>query len=794
MPTRILLRLFLLAGLAAPFCAFALGVGSLQVRSALNQNFNADIPLIVNNPAELIGLAVRIPRQQEFDQVGVERLELMSNLRFAVQTSPGGPNFIKVTSVQPIREPNFDLLLEVVWPRGRLLRTFPVQLDPELYTHRQEPPPPLRPIEAPLVEAPPVASAPAASGLPPAPPVSFEGASFYGPVRPGENLTRIANQVRPAGTISVPDMMAILVAGNPEAFINGNPNLLRVGAVLKVPTPNALGVQGAPVPEPAMQQAAAAPAPVDSTLSPPVPPALPESPASQPPKIATPPESFTPPVSQPPEIATPPVPESPGITPPAPHEETLKPVAPSIQETSPTLAESAPSAPLTPIAPQEIIPQTVMPQAEAPPVPDDVKPSPPPVVQEAAKPIVEESPPAPVPAPKASPPPQETGMEWLSNPVVWIAITLIILAVASVLLVPLLRRPARPKKAAAEPEGEFAPESSGEEASEVAAGTQAQIRKPRPQKQPSSILAKENALVAPASSIESAPKPGVVPPPKPIDELLKDIDFGLGDEKSRAISPDRKQDAMPARARDLEGRRLPDTEPPTASVTRTPDLPPASSMSPDEPGAQTPVPQPPAAKPAAPIQSSVPKPIAEQPPLEPLSELPSGLKLDSLDFDLGDLGLSTTREQPAELPPLELKPVEPPRTADRQPLFDLPEIEPPTYPGPAREPSNLKTSDLKFEFTDVNQEYEKLDANENLAKLDEELLNFGDADLGKMELSPLSTTAETGTDYVETKLDLASAYLDMGDQMGARGLLEDVLREGDASQKKRAEDMLKKVG
>ena len=63
-----------------------------------------------------------------------------------------------------------------------------------------------------------------------------------------------------------------------------------------------------------------------------------------------------------------------------------------------------------------------------------------------------------------------------------------------------------------------------------------------------------------------------------------------------------------------------------------------------------------------------------------------------------------------------------------------------------------------------------------------------------MELGSLGTTVETGADYVETKLDLASAYLDMGDQMGARGLLEDVLREGDASQKKRAEDMLKKVG
>ena len=45
MPTRTSLRLSLLAGLMAPLCAFALGVGPLTVRSALNENFEADIPL-----------------------------------------------------------------------------------------------------------------------------------------------------------------------------------------------------------------------------------------------------------------------------------------------------------------------------------------------------------------------------------------------------------------------------------------------------------------------------------------------------------------------------------------------------------------------------------------------------------------------------------------------------------------------------------------------------------------------------------------------------------------------------
>ena len=53
---------------------------------------------------------------------------------------------------------------------------------------------------------------------------------------------------------------------------------------------------------------------------------------------------------------------------------------------------------------------------------------------------------------------------------------------------------------------------------------------------------------------------------------------------------------------------------------------------------------------------------------------------------------------------------------------------------------------------------------------------------------------DKAADYVETKLDLAAAYLEMGDQVGARSLLDEVLREGDATQKKRARAFLNKLG
>jgi pilus assembly protein FimV len=60
-------------------------------------------------------------------------------------------------------------------------------------------------------------------------------------------------------------------------------------------------------------------------------------------------------------------------------------------------------------------------------------------------------------------------------------------------------------------------------------------------------------------------------------------------------------------------------------------------------------------------------------------------------------------------------------------------------------------------------------------KLDETLSDLGDA----------RTMTEVGT-----KLDLARAYVDMGDPAGARGILEEVLDEGDGGQKEQAQALL----
>ncbi|NOX75195.1 MAG: FimV family protein [Gammaproteobacteria bacterium] len=49
-------------------------------------------------------------------------------------------------------------------------------------------------------------------------------------------------------------------------------------------------------------------------------------------------------------------------------------------------------------------------------------------------------------------------------------------------------------------------------------------------------------------------------------------------------------------------------------------------------------------------------------------------------------------------------------------------------------------------------------------------------------------------DEVGTKLDLARAYVDMGDSDGARSILDEVLEEGDDAQKQLAQELLEKMG
>ncbi len=166
--------------LIVPLLAHAAGLGKLSVLSALGRPLNAEIEVLSLQPGELDSLSARLASNEAFRQAGVEYNPALLSLRFAIERR-GGSAIVKLTSSQPINEPFLDLLVELQWASGRLVREYTFLLDPPGYAGPQviaaapapsvPQPVPSAPPPAEVVPVAPVAAAPAPEPTPaPSPP------------------------------------------------------------------------------------------------------------------------------------------------------------------------------------------------------------------------------------------------------------------------------------------------------------------------------------------------------------------------------------------------------------------------------------------------------------------------------------------------------------------------------------------------------------------------------------------------------------------------------------------------
>jgi pilus assembly protein FimV len=214
----------------SPVGALALGLGEIHSRSALNQAFKADIDLLSVSREELQDVRVTLASREAFEKAGMERPYLLTGLKFAPMLTPAGKPVIAITSSDAIREPFLNFLVEVNWPKGRLVREYTVLLDPPVTLKRA--PQPVTPASATMTPTAQVGrSRPAGvtSSM-----SSEAGAREYGPVQPNDNLWSIAKSMQRADE-SVEQLMMALQRNNPDAFINNNVNNLKVGKILRLP-------------------------------------------------------------------------------------------------------------------------------------------------------------------------------------------------------------------------------------------------------------------------------------------------------------------------------------------------------------------------------------------------------------------------------------------------------------------------------------------------------------------------------------------------------------------------------
>ena len=276
-PTALALAAF--AALSAmPLDALALGVGRLIVQSALGEGMRAEIDLSSLTPEESTSLAVRLAPPEAYRLAGVDYNAVLATTQATVLRRADGRAVVRLSSDRAVQEPFVEVILELTWASGRLVREFTLLFDPP--GSRNAPPVPALAPAPPMMAAAPPAS-PAAAALPPRPtpiptpapaplprppavaaapapqvakaplppaakplprPMPAVPAALPAPaggtrysVRPGDTLYRVAGRNQQAG-VSLDQMLVGLYRANPEAFIERNVNRLRSGSVLSVPS------------------------------------------------------------------------------------------------------------------------------------------------------------------------------------------------------------------------------------------------------------------------------------------------------------------------------------------------------------------------------------------------------------------------------------------------------------------------------------------------------------------------------------------------------------------------------
>ena len=132
MKRKNIISALLVAGLlvATPMVVDAAGLGKLKVISALGQPLRAEIDLIAIPKDEIDLVTARIATVESYKQAKIERQEGVGAVRFAVVKHPNGEPYLKLTSIQAFNEPFLQLLIQLDWPTGRLLREYTILLDP----------------------------------------------------------------------------------------------------------------------------------------------------------------------------------------------------------------------------------------------------------------------------------------------------------------------------------------------------------------------------------------------------------------------------------------------------------------------------------------------------------------------------------------------------------------------------------------------------------------------------------------------------------------------------------------
>lgn len=217
----------------APSIASAIGLGKLTVLSRMGQPFTAEIELVSAQKEEISTLSASLASLEVYRSSQLQYNAALTGLSFQLAKRPDGQSYLKLSSRQGVSDPFVDLLVELKWASGSLLRQYSALIDPLDYA------PTLAHVPAAVTVA--VASPPPAIAVTTpvvvtlAQPQTAPSASAdYGPIKRGETLSKIAVKLKPQG-VSVEQMMVGIFRNNPQAFIKNDMNRIKADEMLNIP-------------------------------------------------------------------------------------------------------------------------------------------------------------------------------------------------------------------------------------------------------------------------------------------------------------------------------------------------------------------------------------------------------------------------------------------------------------------------------------------------------------------------------------------------------------------------------
>ncbi len=241
-----------LALLGVSLEAKALALGAVTVHSALGEPLRAEIEVPQISSEEAASFQASVASPQAFSAAGVDYSPSLAGARLSLQRRPNGQAYLRLISERPINEPFLGVVIEANWATGRIVRDYTMLVDPPGRPVAAAPRPPQntsaapRPSVAPAITAQQVNRA-ESSPTPPRPARASKaiqprsartnngGGGSQVTVQRGDTAFKIASNSLPE-SVSLDQMLMAMLRANPDAFIRGNINLMKAGAVLNMPS------------------------------------------------------------------------------------------------------------------------------------------------------------------------------------------------------------------------------------------------------------------------------------------------------------------------------------------------------------------------------------------------------------------------------------------------------------------------------------------------------------------------------------------------------------------------------